>query len=201
MDGLRSVDVDTVETILYYAGRLGRREFHSVAYLLSYAGVWRQFRFRLGNYGPYSAELDAAIDDAFYLGTVSISSVIDGSSIRPFLGIGRHWTEDMVGSKYPCDSEFRNIVRIARDFGETSRLRLATTAAFLSKTVDEVDEANRWNQMIALVERTRMGWEFREYGDRRFAVALRQAFESYEQLRALLGNRLPKAIQYYEGML
>lgn len=197
MYGLRMTRVESVERILHCTGELARQQMHAIAYLWHFSGGDGDFRFTLREYGPYSYELDDAIDDAFYLGRVSIHSRLVGSSICPVLAAKRG---DMRGGKKCADNfgtKFEDVVSMAMEFDQGERLWLACTGAYLSRAVEDTEAGTRWENMVKIAAQSALGKGNSNEGEERHVIAVHEALKCLGELREKLGDKLPKMVRYH----
>lgn len=133
-------DARVAQEIISYCHRkrLDRHSVHLFAYLLCAARDERRFRFTMDPRGPYSDELDIAIDNAFYLGMIGVESEISGREIRSFL-VSR--PRSLAGKEVGA---LRSLVSTALELDAQS-LGLAATGAFISKAIERIDKSQRWN--------------------------------------------------------
>ena len=116
--------------------------------------------------GPYSEDLDVAINNAFYLGMVGVESEIEGREIRSCL-VSRSGALERKEDDISLDVVSRVLELPLHNLG------LAAMGAYISKGIVWVDESHR-NSMIRCSSR--------------FQEAIEEYKELYTAIRKLTGH-------------
>jgi uncharacterized protein YwgA len=141
-------DVEKAADIIADAGGevVGRTRLQKIGYLLELAGLGEGFSFEYRHYGPFSADLAAAAENAGLLGLLSVSEkVTNWGGHYSIFRLRRH------AAKRGTKARVELIARAAK--ADPVELELAATAAFLASNNDPWAETAKRKPDKATAER------------------------------------------------